>query len=101
MRYVEATELEQQTLLEGYKNHPSHTVRRRFQAILLSSQRKPVKEIASIFQIRTRTIYTWIDKWELGGVAGLFTKPGQGRPPLLDITNQEVVELVKKNSITR
>ena len=98
MRFITITELEHQTLMEGYKNHPSHSVRRRFHGLLLSSQGKPVKEIASIFGVRTRTIYDWMNKWETQGVAGILTKPGQGRPSILSVKDSTIVDLVKKNS---
>jgi len=81
MRFIEVTTLEQEILMEGYKNHPSHAVRRRFHALYLSSKREKVKAIASLLEVRTRTIYKWMDDWETSGVLGILTKPGQGRPP--------------------
>jgi hypothetical protein len=34
MRFIKFTKLEVETLQEGYRNHSSHSVRRRFHAIL-------------------------------------------------------------------
>jgi len=95
---MQITEIEQEMLSQGYKNHRSHSVRCRFKAILLSSQGKQVKDIASIFEVRTRTIYQWMDNWEKDGLLGLLTKPGQGRPPILSLTDSDLVELVKKKT---
>ncbi len=100
MRYIEITTLEKEMLSEGYKKHPSHSVRRRFHGILLSSQGKQVKEIASVFEVRTRTIYDWMNNWESHGVLGLLTKPGQGRPPILSKEDSELVALVKKKRLS-
>ncbi len=100
MRCIEFTKLEVETLKEGYKNHPSHSVRRRFHAMLLNTEGKKVKELASIFQVRTRTIYEWMNRWDNNGCMGLLTKLGQGRPCILSITDKALVELVKKNERT-
>lgn len=100
MRFIKFTNLEVETLKEGYKNHSSHSVRRRFHAILLNTKGKEVKELASIFQVRTRTIYEWMNRWDSNGCMGLLTRLGQGRPPILSIKNKVLVELVKKNERT-
>ena len=97
MKFIKITALEKEMLIEGYKNHPSHTVRRRFQGILLNSQGKQAKELASIYEVRTRTIYDWMNKWNKHGVLGILTKPGQGRPTILSSNNKELVDLIKKN----
>jgi cyanate lyase len=62
MRFIQVTTFEQEILKEGYKNHPSHPVRRRFYGILLSSYGKPVKEIASIKFVSERFMIGWIDR---------------------------------------
>jgi transposase len=97
MRFIEFTDLELETLNEGYKNHSSHFVRRRFHAMLLNTKGKEVKELASIFQVRTRTIYEWMNRSNSNGCMGLLTRLGQSRPCLLSIENKVLVELIKKN----
>lgn len=101
MRFIEYTESEIETLKEGYKNHSSHTVRCRFHAMLLNTEGKEAKELASIFQVRTRTIYEWMNRWDGNGCIGLLTRLGQGRPRILSIENKVLVDLVKKNERTR
>jgi transposase len=100
MRFIKFTKLEVETLQEGYGNHSSHSVRRRFHAILLNTEGKEAKELASIFQVRTRTIYEWMNRWDTSGCMGLLTQSGQGRPRILSIINKALVELVKKNERT-
>ena len=96
MKYISLTGEEKTTLEEAYKNHEKHHVRQRCKALLLNNEGKKIPLIASLFSIRTRTIYTWINKWEEVGLRGLMIKPGQGRPPMLKIDNIEIVEEVKK-----
>ena len=96
MRYISATNLEKETLLEGYQNHSKSSTRRRFHALLLSAEGRQVKDIASILKTRTRTIYTWMNNWERYGIAGLLTRRGQGRKAKLNINDIELVKKVKK-----
>jgi hypothetical protein len=57
MRYINLTEAEQVTLQEAVGNHSSSIVRARSQALLLSNRGYAVKELARLYQVRTRTIY--------------------------------------------
>jgi transposase len=50
-----------------------------------------------IFEVRTRTIYTWMNSWESEGIYGLMIHPGRGRKPKLSITDDNLVEHIKKN----
>jgi transposase len=96
MRFIEFTDFELETLNEGYKNHSSHFVRRRSHAMLLNTKGKKVKELASIFRVRTRKIYKWMNRGNGNGCVGLLTRLGQGRPCILSIESRVLVELIKK-----
>ena len=98
MRFVSITDIDKQMLEAGFKNHTSHVVCPHLYSVLLSSESQQIKDIASIYKVRTRTIYDWMNKWERHGIMGLLTKRGQGRPPILSINVPEVVEIVKKNA---
>jgi len=100
MRYSKLTMDERETLEEGYKNHLKSHVRQRFKAILLSDDGWQVKDIAEIFKVRTRTIYTWMDRWESFGIAGLMILSGRGMKPSLPIEDEIIVETVKKKAAT-
>ncbi len=96
MRYISLQAGEKKTLEEGLKNHPKHHVRQRFQALALSGEGWQVKSISRLLKVRTRTVYTWMDKWEKLGLVGLMMKRGCGLKPKLSIQDGEMVELVKK-----
>ena len=96
MRQVELTKSEEMTLEEGFKNHPKAHVRKRFHALLLSHKGWKVKDIAKLYDVRTRTIYSWMNKWEKVGVTELYIKNGRGLKPTLDILDDNIIEIVKK-----
>ena len=97
MRYISLTETERLTLEEAYSNHSSKVFRSHCQAILLSSNGFQVKKLSKIFEVRTRTIYTWMNSWESEGIYGLMIHPGRGRKRKLSITDDNLVEHIKKN----
>ena len=48
--------------------------------------------------MRSRTVYTWFNRWEAGGLAGLANATGQGRRPILDAADEApVVQAVRTN----
>lgn len=96
MRYVKLNNLEQETLKEGYKHHIKSHVRQRCQSLLLSDEGWQVKQIAQLYHVRTRTIYTWMNRWNRIGLAGVLILPGRGVKPKLKAQDQSIVEVVKK-----
>lgn len=96
MRYVKLTSSERETLENGYKNHAKFHVRQRCQTLLLSDDGWQVKQISQLHHVRTRTIYTWMDRWHTIGLVGLMILPGRGVKPKLSVENQSMVAKVKK-----
>ena len=96
MRYIQLTASERETLENGYEHHPKPHFRKRCQALLLSDEGWQVKEIAKLHHVRSRTIYTWMDRWEDMGIAGVMILPGRGIKPRLSVKDKDLVETVKK-----
>jgi len=49
--------------------------------VLLSDKGKSVPEIAELMDYSAETVYTWLERYRLAGVAGLEDEPRSGRPP--------------------
>lgn len=96
MRKIEnITEEEKSTLKEGFRNSTKAHFRGRCHSILLSNEGYKVSEIALLYKVRTRTIYTWFDRWELSGVTGLILVKGRGVKAKLDGLSKEDLEKVE------
>lgn len=95
MRFVNLTEAELVTLQEGHKNGSQFQFRNRCQCLVLSSQGRTVPELAEFFEVSKITIYSWLERWENKGLAGLMNKPGQGRKPILSLQNPQHIKSVK------
>ena len=96
MRYITLTEEEQTTLEQGYRNHGKHHFRQRCHSLLLSGRGIQVKEIAALYGVRTRTVYSWMDRWEQMGLSGLQIQPGRGLKAALRVEDAGLVTLKKK-----
>ena len=87
---------EKRTLEEGFLKSSKAHFRRRCHSILLSYEGYKVSEIASLYKVRTRTIYTWFNRWESNGILGLILLPGRGLKAKLDQLSDEQLVVLKK-----
>lgn len=88
-RCVQLTDAEQLTLREGIKNHPKHEFRRCCQALLWSHKGMAAKTIAAQLEVCQQTVGNWLTAFEQDGLVGLMRQKGQGRRPILSITNTD------------
>ena len=103
MRKIESlTQEEKKTLEEAYRNSPKAHFRNRCHSILLSFENYTVSEITRLYNVRTRTIYTWFNRWNKQGIMGLMIFKGRGIKAKLDSLSQDeiiqVKQVVKANS---
>lgn len=83
-RFVsDLTDDEISTLNEMVKNHHSYRVRRRAHAVLLSSERFRIDDIASVCKADRDSVSSWLKAWETEGIMGLYDLPRSGAPPKL------------------
>jgi transposase len=61
-----------------YRSSRHHQVRQRAHFLILASRGVKVEELAKIFSVSYKTMYNWLNRWELEGMVGLYNKPGRG-----------------------
>lgn len=83
------------SLKKGYQTGKSHSFRKKCQCILLRDEGKTVQELSTMFSVGKNTIYIWLKLWKTEGINGLYTKPGQGRPPKFDSNNKDQANIIK------
>ena len=83
-KVIDITKAERTELEAGYKYSKSSNFSRRCHFVLLKNQGKSSKEIADIFGITIQPVNRWCNRYLKSGIAGLQTKKGQGRKPILD-----------------
>jgi transposase len=95
-KYIEnLTEEQKSSLKKGYTYGKSPLFRRKCHCILLSHEKKTVKELSSFYGISIHSIRKWLNLWERQGIEGLKLKPGRGRKPKLKTDEKTHVETVK------
>lgn len=86
-RCISLSDTEQLTLREAIKNHPKHEFRRVCQALLWSHKGYSAKEVARHTEVSQHSVGKWLTSWQELGLAGLMRQKGQGRKPILSLTN--------------
>lgn len=100
MRFIELEDSEKEELVRRYANHKNATVRKRVQALILSSQYYSMKEIIEATGMSRTTLYRFFEEWENAEfsekIDTLFIKPGRGAKPKLDSIKDELPNLVQR-----
>lgn len=98
-KFIKLAEIEKVTLQEGQKNGKTKAFQERCHCLLLSSQGYQVKELADIFRVSEISIYTWLKRWETGGIVSLRDKPGRGRRAILQAEDlDQIKQTVQENA---
>lgn len=63
-----------------YRKGPNSRVRKRAQAIRLSSKGYTIPQISEILGCNQQSIHNWFNCFETDGLDGLYDKPRKGRP---------------------
>lgn len=82
-RFITLTADERSTLSAGRQYHGQYQFRDRCHGLLLSADGQDVATIMAVLHVSRPTVYTWFNRWEAGGLAGLANAAGQGRRPIL------------------
>lgn len=84
LKTIELSATQRAALEQGYREGASHAFRLRCQMILLKSTARTSAEIADLLGCCEVVVNNWLKRYEAEGMAGLRTKPGRGRKPILD-----------------
>jgi len=92
------TEAEQLTLRDAQDQGPTAALRRRAQAVELSSRGYRRTTIADLLNVHCETVSGWLNLWDTQGLRGLYDQPRRGRPPRFTPTEAEQVRLEVEQS---
>jgi len=90
-RFITLTADERATLSAGRQYHKQYQFRDRCHGLLLSCAGQSVAAIMAVLDVSRQTVYSWFNRWEQGGLAGLANAAGQGRRPILTPTDEAAV----------
>lgn len=78
MRYIKLKTEDIDLLELLVKTSTNNTTRKRSQCLLLSHQRRTIKDLTMIFDVERKTVERWFDKWDLDSVNSLSIASGRG-----------------------
>mgnify|MGYP002659437400 FL=1 len=82
---------ERQALETGFRQGDSHCFRMRCRAVLLKSTGLSSKTIGLQTEMSHVSVNSWVKRFLSEGIDGLQTRPGRGRKPVMNCTDEEVV----------
>jgi len=85
------TDSQKRDLLLGFRNGNSHCFRMRCRAILLKSEGMSSVRVGEQTEMTAQSVNSWVKRFEEEGVNGLYTRPGQGRKPIIDCSDEAAV----------
>lgn len=84
IRTIELNATQQQELAHGHRCGKSHVFRTRCQLVLLKREGRSSAQVGQLLRMNAVTVNKWLNRYQEAGLAGLETKPGRGRKPVLE-----------------
>jgi len=92
------TKTERQEVEKMFRRGPNNRVRKRAQAIRLSTMGYTITQIVEILGCNRQSIHNWLDTFETQGCQGLYDRPRSGRPVTATVDyRQRLVKAIKTN----
>ena len=88
---LELNEAQRMELERGYRLGEKHCFRMRCLAILLKAEGLSAAKVGERTEMEQHTVSKWLKRYEKEGIKGLETRPGRGRKPIMDCSDEEAV----------
>ena len=88
---LELNEAQRLELERGYRLGEKHCFRMRCLAILLKAEGLSAAKVGERTEMEQHTVSKWLKRYEKEGIKGLETRPGRGRKPIMDCSDEGAV----------
>lgn len=85
------TAVQRGQLENGFRKGGSHCLRMRCRAILLKADGLSSAKAGEQTDMSLVSVNAWVKRFQSEGIAGLQTRPGRGRKPIMDCTDEKAV----------
>lgn len=89
MKFIHVCEGELETLKMMSSHHQNSFVRERAQAVIMNHKGIKSQQIAEVFSVKVRAVYSWLKSYQCFGFIGLYTRKGQGRKSIFSTLGSE------------
>mgnify|MGYP002748334397 CR=1 FL=1 len=80
-------------LENGFRNGTSHCFRMRCRAVLLKGKGLSSAKAGEQTEMSFVSVNAWVKRFLTEGIDGLQTRPGRGRKPIMDCSDEQAVRL--------
>lgn len=91
IKILTLSESERNDLRFGFRTGESHCFRMRCRAVLLKSEGLSSVRVGEETEMTAQSVNGWVKRFETEGIKGLHTRPGQGRKPIMDCSDEDAV----------
>lgn len=91
IKILTLSESERNDLRFGFRTGESHCFRMRCRAVLLKSEGLSSVRVGEETEMTAQSVNGWVKRFETEGIEGLHTRPGQGRKPIMDCSDEDAV----------
>ena len=88
---MELSEAHHKELEKGYRKGSSHCYRMRCLAVLLRAGGMTLEAVGGRTEMGLKAVSRWVARYKAEGIKGLETRPGRGRKPIMDSSDEEAV----------
>ena len=94
IKVIQLTDQQRLQLEEGFRQGKSHAYRMRCRAVLLKSAGLTSEQVGFQTEMSHISVNSWVKRFEAEGIKGLETRPGRGRKPIMDSSDEEAVRIL-------
>ena len=88
---LELSEAQRSELERGYRFGEKHCFRMRCLAVLLKAGGMSATKVGERTEMEQHTVNKWLKRYTEEGVKGLNTRPGRGRKPIMNCSDEDAV----------
>ena len=97
IKVIQLTDEQRLQLEEGFRQGKSHAYRMRCRTILLKAKGLTSKEVGVQTEQTHISVNSWVKRFDTEGIKGLETRPGRGRKPIMDNSDEDAVRIAIEN----
>jgi transposase len=90
-KVLELTEAQRLELESGFRLGEKHCFRMRCRAVLLKADGLSAAKAGAQTEMSFVSVNAWVKRYKEEGIDGLRTRPGRGRKPIMDSSDEEAV----------
>lgn len=90
-KVLELTATQRLELERGFRLGEKHCFRMRCRAVLLKADGLSAAKSGAQTEMSPVSVNAWVKRYKAEGIEGLKTRPGRGRKPIMDSSDEEAV----------